>query len=119
MASRASIDSAVLREGLERMRSPLTKPPVAAVVFPVNAQGDLENVLVALGDVARYRGERPIEVVLVVNNYATDEEPSEVITKDKKNLLIDNYSMWRIANPLLFFQTVRSERGGKGIGIGG
>jgi len=42
-----------------------------------------------------------------------DEEPTEVITKDKKNLLIDNYSMWRITDPLLFFQTVRSERGGQ------
>ena len=42
-----------------------------------------------------------------------DEEPTEVITKDKKNLLIDNYSMWHIVDPLLFFQTVRSERGGQ------
>lgn len=42
-----------------------------------------------------------------------DEEPTEVITKDKKNLLIDSYSMWRIVDPLLFFQTVHSERGGQ------
>ena len=42
-----------------------------------------------------------------------DEEPTEVITKDKKNLLIDSYSMWRITDPLLFFQTVHSERGGQ------
>jgi len=40
-----------------------------------------------------------------------DSPPAEVITKDKKNLLIDNFSMWRIVNPLLFLQTVRNERG--------
>ncbi len=41
-----------------------------------------------------------------------DAAPAEVITKDKKNMLIDNYSMWRIVDPLLFFQTVRTIRGG-------
>lgn len=41
-----------------------------------------------------------------------DAEPAELITKDKKNLLIDSYSMWRIIDPLLFLQTVRSEAGG-------
>ncbi|OGW15883.1 MAG: HflC protein [Nitrospinae bacterium RIFCSPLOWO2_12_FULL_47_7] len=40
-----------------------------------------------------------------------DSAPSEVITKDKKNLLIDNYSMWRIINPLKFLETVRDEHG--------
>ena len=38
-----------------------------------------------------------------------DSAPAEVLTKDKKNLLIDNFSMWRIINPLLFLQTVRDE----------
>ncbi|CCQ91948.1 FtsH protease activity modulator HflC [Nitrospina gracilis 3/211] len=41
-----------------------------------------------------------------------DDEAYEVITKDKKTLLIDNYSMWRIVDPLKFLQTVRTERGG-------
>jgi membrane protease subunit HflC len=41
-----------------------------------------------------------------------DDEPYEVITKDKKTLLVDNYSMWRITDPLKFLQTVRTERGG-------
>lgn len=39
-----------------------------------------------------------------------DAQPAEVITKDKKNLLIDNYSMWRITDPLKFLQSVRTER---------
>ncbi|MGP0565289.1 MULTISPECIES: protease modulator HflC [unclassified Nitrospina] len=41
-----------------------------------------------------------------------DDEAYEVITKDKKTLLIDNYSMWRIVDPLKFLQTVRTEAGG-------
>ncbi len=42
-----------------------------------------------------------------------DSAPAEVITKDKKNLLIDNYSMWKISNPLKFLETVRDEHGGQ------
>ncbi len=40
-----------------------------------------------------------------------DSPPAEVITKDKKNLLIDNFSVWRITEPLKFLETVRDERG--------
>ncbi len=39
-----------------------------------------------------------------------DSPPSEVLTKDKKNLLLDNFSMWRIIDPLKFLETVRNER---------
>ncbi|PLX43386.1 MAG: protease modulator HflC [Deltaproteobacteria bacterium] len=38
-----------------------------------------------------------------------DAAPREVITKDKKNLVMDNFARWRIADPLLFYQTVRDE----------
>lgn len=38
-----------------------------------------------------------------------DSPPAEVITKDKKNLLIDNFTVWRIINPLKFLETVRNE----------
>jgi len=40
-----------------------------------------------------------------------DAEAREVITKDKKNLLVDNYARWRIVDPLLFYQTVRDING--------
>ena len=40
-----------------------------------------------------------------------DAEPAEVITKDKKNLLVDSFSMWKIKDPLKFLQTVRHEAG--------
>lgn len=40
-----------------------------------------------------------------------DSAPTEVLTKDKKNLLIDNYAKWRIIDPLLLLQTVRNVNG--------
>ncbi|BDU50393.1 protease modulator HflC [Haliovirga abyssi] len=40
-----------------------------------------------------------------------DAEPKEIITKDKKNIVIDNYARFKISNPLLFLQTVHDEAG--------
>lgn len=42
-----------------------------------------------------------------------DSPPADVITKDKKTMLIDNYTMWRISDPLLFLQTLRTEPAGE------
>ena len=40
-----------------------------------------------------------------------DAAAKGVITKDKKNLVVDNYAKWRIRDPLLFYQTMRTEIG--------
>lgn len=40
-----------------------------------------------------------------------DSEPTDIVTRDKKHLLVDNFARWRIVNPLLFIQTVRTENG--------
>ncbi|MCG8533330.1 MAG: protease modulator HflC [Desulfovibrionales bacterium] len=37
-----------------------------------------------------------------------DAQPAEALTKDKKALVLDNYARWKIVNPLLFYQTVRT-----------
>ena len=42
-----------------------------------------------------------------------DSSPAEVITKDKKNLLLDNFTMFRIIDPLKFLETVRGEQGAR------
>ena len=44
----------------------------------MNAQADLENVLAVLSEIARYRGKRTFEVVLVINNYPEDDPPEEI-----------------------------------------
>jgi membrane protease subunit HflC len=40
-----------------------------------------------------------------------DAAPKEILTRDKQQLVVDNYSRWRIVDPLQFYRTVRDERG--------
>lgn len=40
-----------------------------------------------------------------------DSAPSEILTKDKKTLVIDNYCRWYIDDPLKFYLTVKNEVG--------
>ncbi len=40
-----------------------------------------------------------------------DAAPTEIITKDKKTLIVDNYARWKIIDPLTFLQTVRDING--------
>ncbi|MFH0883891.1 MAG: protease modulator HflC [bacterium] len=40
-----------------------------------------------------------------------DSPPNVVVTQDKKNLVVDAFARWRIVDPLLFRQTVRTEPG--------
>lgn len=39
-----------------------------------------------------------------------DAPPASLLTSDKRNLVIDSYARYRIVEPLLFFQSLRSER---------
>jgi membrane protease subunit HflC len=40
-----------------------------------------------------------------------DSSPQEVITQDKKTLLIDNFAKWRILDPLKVYQAFQTQRG--------
>ncbi|MBM4123585.1 MAG: protease modulator HflC, partial [Nitrospira sp.] len=40
-----------------------------------------------------------------------DSSAQEVITQDKKTLLIDNFAKWRIADPLKVYQAFQTQRG--------
>ncbi len=42
---------------------------------------------------------------------AWDGAPNQIPTKDKRFIWVDTYARWRIADPLLFFQRLRDERG--------
>jgi membrane protease subunit HflC len=37
-----------------------------------------------------------------------DAAPAELLTKDKKTMIVDNYTKWRIKDPLQFYRTVRT-----------
>lgn len=56
----------------------LDRAPDASIVIPVNAQGDLENVLNILQDIRRYQGVNRFEVILVVNNFEPESPPAEL-----------------------------------------
>jgi membrane protease subunit HflC len=42
-----------------------------------------------------------------------DSEPQDVITQDKKTLLLDNFAKWRMVDPLKVYQNFQSERGAR------
>jgi modulator of FtsH protease HflC len=42
---------------------------------------------------------------------AYDASPKGILTKDKQQLVVDNFSRWRIRDPLQFYRTVRDEGG--------
>lgn len=43
----------------------------------------------------------------------SDAPPTEYLTTDKKRLVVDSYSRWRISDPLLFYKTVRTDAGAR------
>lgn len=40
-----------------------------------------------------------------------DTSPKEILTRDKQQLVVDNYTRWRIVDPLQFVRSVRDETG--------
>jgi membrane protease subunit HflC len=40
-----------------------------------------------------------------------DAAPKELLTRDKQQLVVDNYARWRIVDPLQFYRSVRNEAG--------
>ncbi|MDQ6969454.1 MAG: protease modulator HflC [Mariprofundus sp.] len=41
----------------------------------------------------------------------SDAPPNEVITKDKKSIIVDSYTRWRITDPLKVYQVARTQTG--------
>jgi hypothetical protein len=52
--------------------------PDISIVIPVNAMGDLRNVVDLLHDIADYQGPYSLEVVLLVNNYSPNDVPADI-----------------------------------------
>ena len=77
-----------LRRQILRLRGDPVSSPDASIVIPVNAQGDLENVLQLLGDITRYTGPYALEIILVINNFPPNEPPVEMVTYGRLGLKI-------------------------------
>ena len=67
-----------LQSSFAALRGDLAQTPDISVVIPVNAQGDLQNAVALLNDIALYRGKYCLEVFLVVNNYHPEELPEAI-----------------------------------------
>jgi hypothetical protein len=74
----AKSDELVLTEHLRRLRGDPALPPEASIVVPVNAQNDLQNVLLLVEDISSYHGKHRLEIILVINNYPEDAPPGEI-----------------------------------------
>lgn len=48
--------------------------------------------------------------IFVVDNrlLTYDADPGSIFTKDKKEMVVDNYAKWQVADPLKFYRTMRS-----------
>ena len=44
---------------------------------------------------------------------SSDAPPQEYLTSDKKRLVVDHVTRWRISDPLIFYQAVRTETGAR------
>src|SRR5947208_10798155 len=93
-ASRSKLDR--LSDELARLRGSPDAAPDASIVIPVNAQADLENVLDVVDEIARYRGQRTFELVIVINNYPPDEPPKQLETYAHAGMRTLGFpSLWR------------------------
>jgi membrane protease subunit HflC len=80
----------------------------------------MQAVVVQLGDPVRIAREPGlylkipfVQQVLYFDRRLLDYDaaPKEILTRDKQQLVVDNYSRWRIIDPLQFYRTVRNEQG--------
>lgn len=68
----------LLNDQIARLRGEPTLAPRASIVIPVNAKTDLENVLQVLLDISKYDGNHPVEIILIINNYADVNPPRDI-----------------------------------------
>jgi hypothetical protein len=70
-----AMDPELMASRLQTIRGDPSVPPEGSIVIPVNAQGDLDNVLRLIANLATYSGKHRVEIVLIVNNYPVNEPP--------------------------------------------
>ncbi len=91
---------------------------VTSAVFIVDVTEQV--VVTRMGKPVRVHDEPGIYLKVPVLESATfystkildyDSAPAEVLTRDKKTLVVDSYAKWRIDDPLRLLQTVQTENG--------
>ena len=77
------------------LRGQLNAAPKGSIIIPVNAQGDLKNVLNIVDDISKYSGPHTLELVLVINNYLPEEPPKEIESYANLGIKILNFPYLR------------------------
>mgnify|MGYP003313437769 CR=1 FL=1 len=81
--------------------------------FPQSADELSANAIVSTPPlpILRFKLPAPIQVAQRFDKRLLeyDVPPEEILSKDKKSLIVDNYVRWKIIDPLLFLQTVQTE----------
>lgn len=81
-----------------------------AIVQAIQSDPRLRNVSVVEGHGLFFKTPFIESVDKYLANLLTyDTESREVTTKDKKKLILDNFSQWRIQNPALFAMSMKTE----------
>lgn len=75
-----------LQRRFQALRGDPAIPADIGISIPVNAKADLENVLILLGDLARYTGSHTLEIVTVINNYPTEAPPDAIVLFEQLGL---------------------------------
>lgn len=99
------------------------------IVLGSDVAGEIDSVLIKEVEEWNKQQKEPVETVTAgagvhfkipfVESVTTfedrileyDSAPTEVVTKDKKHLFVDNYARWRITNPLKFMKSAVTENG--------
>lgn len=83
-------------------------PSMAAIVVQLGKPVDVPRMTPGL-----YFKLPFIQTVLTFDRRLLDYDttPKDVITKDKKQLIVDYYAKWRIVDPLMFYTSVRDVNG--------
>lgn len=110
-------DEEALATALQRLRGDPETKPDASIIIPVNAQGDLENVLRLLADIARYQGRSAFEVVLVINNYAADAPPPEIERYQRFARVVARPNIRRPGEAVAFSARIAGSRDARGDAI--
>lgn len=81
-------DLTALADAVRGLRGDPRVVPDTSIIFPVNAQADLSNVLLALGDIGTYAGKHTAEVLFIVNNFDADCPPHEIETYERCGVVV-------------------------------
>lgn len=77
-----------LHQQFARIRGNLEQKPDLSVIIPFNAQADMQAIQPLLEDLSRYKGRRAVEVLVVLNNYPSEQPPPHKQELEAFNLAV-------------------------------